>query len=73
MANHARESVRPGPEAGFDSMSEVIDLYRRDVDVTLLRSRLRMSVEERFADLERMQRLVAEMRRAGRAARGDGA
>lgn len=54
-------------------MSEVIDLYRRDVDVTLLRSCLRMSVEERFADVERMQRLVAEMRRAGRAARGDGA
>jgi hypothetical protein len=56
---------------GVDSMSEVIALYLRDVDVTLLRSRLGMSVEERFADLERMQRLVTELRRAGRAARGE--
>lgn len=50
-------------------MSEVIALYRKDVDVSLLRSRLAMTVDERFRDLMRMQVAVEELRRAGRAHR----
>ena len=57
------------PTEAADSMSEVIALYRKDVDVSLLRSRLAMTVDERFRDLMRMQVAVEELRRAGRAHR----
>jgi hypothetical protein len=50
-------------------MSEVIALYRKDVDVSLLRSRLAMTVDERFRDVMRMQLVVEELRRAGAAHR----
>jgi hypothetical protein len=52
-------------------MSEVIDLYRGDVDRTLLRSRLALSHEERLRDAMRMQVVAEELRRAGRAERTD--
>lgn len=58
-------------DADRDSMSEVIALYRRDVDASLLRSRLRLSVDERFNELMRMQAMAEEMRRAGRVSRGE--
>jgi hypothetical protein len=57
------------PVEGTDSMSEVIALYRKDVDVSLLRSRLAMTVDERFRDVMRMQLVVEELRRAGAAHR----
>jgi len=47
-------------------MSEVIALYRRDVDLSLLRSRLAMTVDERLRSLLQMQRVAEEFRRAGR-------
>jgi hypothetical protein len=54
-------------------MSEVIALYRRDVDLSLLRSRLAMTVDERLRSLMQMQRVVEEFRRAGREHREGGA
>ena len=61
---------QPGPQtAGRDSMDDVIEVYKRDIDRTLLRENLKLSVEERFRNLERLQRFAAELRRAGRAAR----
>ena len=50
----------------MDSMTEVIALYRRDVDLSLLRSRLAMTVDERLRSLMQMQRVAEEFRRAGR-------
>ncbi len=47
-------------------MSEVIALYRRDVDLSLLRSRLAMTVDDRLRSLMQMQRVAEEFRRAGR-------
>ena len=47
-------------------MSEGIALYRRDVDLSLLRSRLAMTVDERLRSLMQMQRVAEEFRRAGR-------
>lgn len=44
----------------------VIDVYKRDVDRTLLRENLKLSVEERLRNLMRLQRFAEEMRRAGR-------
>ena len=47
----------------------VIERYKRDVDRTLLRRNLGLSVEERFLQLMELQRFAAELARAGRAAR----
>lgn len=44
----------------------VIEAYKKDVDRTLLRENLRLSVEERFEKLMRLQRFAEELRRAAR-------
>ena len=46
----------------------VIEAYKKDVDRTLLRERLKRSVEERLRDLTRMQAIAEELHRAGRKA-----
>jgi hypothetical protein len=43
----------------------VIELYKKDVDRTLLRQNLRRSVEERILNLMELQKLAEELRRAG--------
>jgi hypothetical protein len=64
------EARTTNPDAGdHDSMQDVIALYRRDIDMTLIRERLAMSVGERFAAHERALDLVLELRRAGQAMR----
>ncbi|MBI4591768.1 MAG: hypothetical protein HY725_23335 [Candidatus Rokubacteria bacterium] len=47
----------------------VIDAYKRDIDRTLLRENLKLTVEERFLKLMELQRFATELRRAGRQAR----
>lgn len=44
----------------------VIEAYKRDVDRTLIRENLLLSVEERFEKLARLQEFAEELRRAGR-------
>ena len=46
----------------------VIEAYKRDVDRTMLRENLKLSVDERFRKLIALQRFAEELRRAGRAA-----
>ena len=46
----------------------VIEAYKRDIDMTLLRENLRLSVDERVRNLMALQRLAEEARRAGREA-----
>jgi hypothetical protein len=46
----------------------VVEAYKKDIDRTLLRENLRRPVEERVRNLVRLQRLAAELRRAGRGA-----
>ena len=46
----------------------VIEAYKRDVDRTLIRENLRLTVEERFDALMRLQQFAEELRRAGREA-----
>jgi hypothetical protein len=50
------------------SIDDIIDLYRRDVDVSLIVQNLQRSVEERLEALMQLESLVEELRRAGRAA-----
>lgn len=44
----------------------VIEAYKKDVDRTLIRENLRLSVEQRVEKLMRLQRFAEELRRAGR-------
>ena len=46
----------------------VIEAYKKDIDRTLLRERLKRSVEERLRDLTQLQAVTEELRRAGREA-----
>ena len=47
----------------------VVEAYKKDIDRTLLRRNLKLSVAERLANLVALQRLAEEARKAGRAAR----
>ncbi len=49
----------------------VIEAYKKDIDRTLLRENLKLSVEERFQKHMQFQRFAEELRRAGRRANGD--
>ncbi len=49
----------------------VIEAYKKDVDRTLLRENLKLTVEERLQKLMRLQRFAEEMRQAGRRAFGN--
>lgn len=46
----------------------VVEVYKKDVDRTLLRENLKLTIEERLRNLMRLQRFAEEMRRAGRQA-----
>ncbi len=59
---HAAADLRPDP---------VIEAYQRDIDRTLLRENLKLTVEERFLKLMELQRFAAELRQAGAAGRED--
>jgi hypothetical protein len=72
MANASQHTQQhhPGPEHPWQSVSDcgpnrstdpVIELYKQDVDRTLLRENLRRSVEERCLALESMATLVDEL------------
>jgi hypothetical protein len=44
----------------------VIEAYKKDVDRTLIRENLKLSVEQRIEELMRLQEFVEELRRADR-------
>jgi hypothetical protein len=44
----------------------VIEAYKKDVDRTLLRENLKLSVEERFRRLMELQRFAEALRKSGR-------
>ncbi len=46
----------------------VTDLYKRDVDRTLLRENLKLSPEQRLAKLQDFVKFLSEMRAAGKKA-----
>ena len=48
---------------------EIIALYMKDVDRTLLRENLKLTPTQRFEQLMEMQRFAEELQRAGREAR----
>jgi hypothetical protein len=44
----------------------VIEAYKRDVDRTLIRANLALTVTQRFEKLMELQKFAEELRRAGR-------
>jgi hypothetical protein len=48
----------------------VIEAYKKDVDATLLKENLRLTIEERFRKLMAMQKFAEELKRAGKRLRG---
>ena len=49
----------------------VIEVYKRDIDRSLLRENLKLTVEQRVRKLQELQRFAAELRSAGRQATHD--
>ena len=45
------------------SIDDIIELYKRDVDRTLIRENLKRTVTERLERLEQAQRFIEEMRK----------
>jgi hypothetical protein len=43
----------------------VIEAYKKDVDRTLIRENLKLTVEQRLRNLMELQKVAAELRRAG--------
>ena len=60
VAGRAVAGLQPDP---------VIEAYKRDIDRTLLRENLKLTVEERFLKLMELQRFATELRQAGQHAR----
>jgi hypothetical protein len=56
------ENWRPDP---------VVEAYKKDIDRTLIRENLKLSVEDRFRKAMALARFADELKRAGRAARAD--
>jgi hypothetical protein len=52
-----------------DYQDPVIEFYKKDVDRTLLRENLKLTVQERFEKFERFMEYVHELREAGRKSR----
>lgn len=48
----------------------VIEAYKKDIDVTLLRENLKRTPEERLQRLIELQKFAEELRRAGRTTPG---
>jgi len=44
----------------------VIEAYKRDIDRSLLRENLRLTVEQRFRNLQQLQRFADKLRNAPR-------
>jgi hypothetical protein len=47
----------------------IVEAYKKDIDRTLIRENLKLTVDERFRKAMALMRFADEMRRAGREAR----
>ena len=57
------------PTKTSKDLDPVIEAYQKDVDVTLIRENLRLTVDQRFQQLMELQQFAEDLRRAGRKAR----
>lgn len=57
------------PRAPRPDPDPVVEAYKKDIDRTLIRENLKLTVEERFRKAMALARFAEELRRAGREAR----
>lgn len=50
----------------IDSINAIIELYKRDVDITLIRKNLKLTAEQRLRNLQNLQRFAEELREASK-------
>jgi hypothetical protein len=48
------------------SIDDIVDLYKKDVDRTLIRDNLKLTPEERLMKAQQMAEMAEELREAGR-------
>lgn len=65
METTAKSCVRNQPTMTLEP-DPVIEAYKKDVDRTLIRENLKLSVEQRVENLMKLQEFVEELRCAGR-------
>jgi hypothetical protein len=49
-------------------LDPVIEAFKKDIDVTLIRENLRLTVDQRFQQLMKLQQFAEDLRDAGRKA-----
>jgi hypothetical protein len=64
IAKGKRDNLSPP-----DYPDPVVELYKKDVDRTLLRENLKLTVDERFRKFQSFARYADELREAGRRSR----
>jgi len=52
-----------------NELDPVVEEYKKGIDVTLIRENLRLTVDQRFQQLMKLQQFAEDIRRAGRKAR----
>jgi hypothetical protein len=50
-------------------LDPIIEVYKKDIDLTLIRENLRLTVDQRFQQLMKLQRFAEELQKAGQKAR----
>jgi len=58
-----KSAAPPSPPSSRDP---VVELYKKDVDRTLLRENLKLTVQQRFENLMQLQQFAEELQRAGK-------
>ena len=53
-------------------LDPLIEVYKKGIDVTLIRENLRLTVDQRFQQLMKLQEFAEELQGAGRKARSQG-
>lgn len=56
------------PTTQKTSIDEIIEEYKKNVDMTLIRENLKLTVQQRFESLMNLQTFAEELRRAGKRA-----
>ena len=72
-SDEPRQEPTPAPAKEEADAAEyrdpVVEAYKKDVDRTLLRENLKLTVEERFLKFEQVWKYAQELREAGRRSR----
>jgi hypothetical protein len=62
--------MKDSPQAESRTVTDpVIEVYKKHIDRTLIRENLRLTVDQRFQQLMKLQRFAEQLQTAGRKAR----